>query len=163
MLNLHESWGELAIVARVIQLLHKLCIVHVLANIVSILGTGDTAIVGNLHPSLENNTYHTVHDIGLQLVHGALLLGGARAEPCKPDICSTYMLRTLSKCAVIFKCALGFSCQRSLQSNWLSCIGLKYFAEASRSSAETQPLTPGPKVQNFLDSMQCCCSYVAFQ
>jgi hypothetical protein len=34
----------------------------------SILGTGDTAIVGNLHPSLENNTYHTVHDIGLQLV-----------------------------------------------------------------------------------------------
>jgi hypothetical protein len=41
---------------------------HVIANIVSLLGTGDTAIVGNLHPSLENNTYHSVHDIGLQLV-----------------------------------------------------------------------------------------------
>jgi hypothetical protein len=50
------------------QLLHKLCIMHVIANIVSILGTGDTAIVGNLHPSLENNTYHSVHAIGLQLV-----------------------------------------------------------------------------------------------
>jgi hypothetical protein len=32
------------------------------------LGTGDTAIVGNLHPSLENKTYHSVHDIGLQVV-----------------------------------------------------------------------------------------------
>jgi hypothetical protein len=41
---------------------------HVIANIVSILGTGDTGIVGNLHPSLENNTYHSVHDDGLQLV-----------------------------------------------------------------------------------------------
>jgi hypothetical protein len=26
---------------------------HVVANIVSILGAGDTAIVGNLHPYLE--------------------------------------------------------------------------------------------------------------
>jgi hypothetical protein len=41
---------------------------HVIVNIVSILRTGDTAIVGNLHPSLGNNAYHTVHDIGLQLV-----------------------------------------------------------------------------------------------
>jgi hypothetical protein len=41
---------------------------HVIANIVSILRTGDTATVGNLYPSLENNTYHSLHDIGLQLV-----------------------------------------------------------------------------------------------
>jgi hypothetical protein len=70
MLNLLESWGELWLAARVIQLLHTLCIMHVIyiANIVSILGTDDTAIVGNLHPSLENNTYHSGHDIGLQLV-----------------------------------------------------------------------------------------------
>jgi hypothetical protein len=67
MLDLLESWGELWLAARVIQLLHTLCIMHVIANIGSILGTGDTAIVGNLHSSLENNRYHTVHDIGLQL------------------------------------------------------------------------------------------------
>jgi hypothetical protein len=60
--------GENWLAARVIQLLHKLCIMHVIANIVSLLGTGDTAIVGNLHPSLEHNTYHSVRDIGLQLV-----------------------------------------------------------------------------------------------
>jgi hypothetical protein len=41
---------------------------YVIANIVSILRTGDTAIVGKLHPSLENNTYHSVHDVGVQLV-----------------------------------------------------------------------------------------------
>jgi hypothetical protein len=50
------------------QVLHKLCIMHVIANIVFILGTGDTVIVSDLHPSLENNTYHSLHDIGLQLV-----------------------------------------------------------------------------------------------
>jgi hypothetical protein len=66
--QLAESWGELWLAAHVIQLLHNLCIMHVIANIVSTLGTGDIAIVGNLHPSLENNTYHSVHDVGLQLV-----------------------------------------------------------------------------------------------
>jgi hypothetical protein len=60
-----ENWQELWLAARVIQLLHILCSMQVIANINCTLGTGfiDTAIVGNLHP-LENRTYHAAHDIG---------------------------------------------------------------------------------------------------
>jgi hypothetical protein len=69
MLDFLESWGELPVASSTrdtaaLQIVHhaRYCQHRFF------LGTGDTAIVGNLLPSLENNTYHSVHDIGLQLV-----------------------------------------------------------------------------------------------
>jgi hypothetical protein len=96
-----ESWGELWLAARVMQLLHTLCIMHGIANIGSILGTDDTAIVGNLHPSLENNTYHSVHDIGLQLV-GQFSLVEIELSPAS----LIYYIHAPHTCSDTFNCAV---------------------------------------------------------
>jgi hypothetical protein len=170
MLNLLESWGELWLAARVVQLLHTLCIMHVIARAIlyidSILDTDDTAIVGNLHPSLENNTYHSVHDVSLQLV-GHFYLVELELSPASliyaPNTRSAEFhmhAPILIQARSLFQRALAFSCQRSLQSTCLSCTGVLCLSYKLRRSFAKLHRDATPyataKVQNFLDSRQCC-------
>jgi hypothetical protein len=67
---------------------------HAVADIVSTLGTGfiGAAIVGNIHPSLENDTYHAVHDIGLQrIIMERFYVAELELSLCKADECPTCM------------------------------------------------------------------------
>jgi hypothetical protein len=102
------------------QLLHTLCILRVIAHIVSPLGARfiDTAIVEYLHPSLENYSYHAVQALCLQLV-GRFYFVELELNPAS----LMYVPHTYQDDYSTAHFPLGFSCQHSLHPSCPSCLG----------------------------------------